>query len=1493
MSTSGRGQKTIRVVDAKRVLTDVTLLQAEELRTVLHALASEFEPDRRQAILALEQVAADLKEIQAHGPAGGDFITMGKPDSAALMNEVTLRQLLNSPAVIPVVAKDADKVVAKDASKSASGPIRVRPAVRKAALTVNTAASARERRLRPYRDIGVAAEQAVFVEGLKLDPSRQGSVIVDVLAGGVDPGLKAMASSGAFAAPVFSTVLAQTTSKGPLVNIAGVQQYSSELVQTLRSRLGSALAFHMSGAGAFLSLSEALTEALSEASGAREPRGTNLQGIARAIVQKEAQGVDSATRPALEAFVASLAEVFTGTEAGGQTVASTPDEFAYVLTPLLDIYRVGGLGAYYYALTQGLEAEGVRRFLQRSSAALAEKALLAELDRAIFAEIARARHYTIIIEDKLGAKRLRQIEVALATSGKSQDDPAAIKALLRKREQEIVENEYENRRHEWEAQVNNTCPHVRLAYRLRMVRSSREATEILGKLSAYFKAPQAKSARGPGPGPRPAAELEWLLCKNCGFRTICPHVRDLITMESRNLPYDTIRTRLVKYAVKYSSPGSASVATNYSYFCRICSERLAEFIEEDRTAEVLGAVGNLDDYVRKTIWKEALNAAELVRFPMPVDPRQFASTAVGVCHPLLLLAEAAMLKRGRRAAAKPRGQALTADDPFGDEETIDARTHLYVVLFVYAYILNLINSSQELSPDRRLGFEGVRPGAKMSAYAKTILETILAKYAGIISRIEDITPEFIADRFREAFRRFVGDVGPQELVAADEAKVVVNEVVALSPTYNYIAIAARVFGKLPISRPLSPPAARREFETVLGRTLPAILEDRATDSKSELVQKLLGVRPTARGTRRVAVEYPRGADPLYVYSAPEVNFLRQMSRVPAAFEKSVDMAPFDALESLAVSMSACDERCVVESVGGREAARKPGKKTRKPVKKAQKPAKKPQKRASSFNNFLRADPILSPAASGLYLETYRLFTDYTVNVVDAASMQAFAKRLDAARIRERGYLLLRAATAVKNYRYFGFDATRRFGRHDDPRPADRRRSRITTPGRAGFEVPLTYLYDENGLYHTWVKGANIYVYENSETVELTRKQIVADISKDYANNEEGPIHGRTLVDVKCSVCGVLLSQIHTLDAEKARVSLEALAEFDAFFAFYDARCPVSEMHDFGTGENRKCTKCGLDESLIFDYNTPKNATVARAYYDKFLSQYREQKAAATSSASVLADQSRDLSDPVADAVKKFRKYVESWKPDYSLIVQAAEFAEVPVAAFETLGATEGREYPEVLSGVGAPPPPDSLDDPRLLTVDSDVRVFTTAYNRLRFVGRFPKTPLEAEAVLNEAKVPKDAYESLSTHLPEVFDDYSAKRLAFLQLRSPEDILAFTIESLARMTLAAAGIRPRANDSAPNWSSDLRRLFAKRQVQAIIRSERLLAKNGPFNFKIFGDEDIGGGSLGGIDAPADDFGDHGEDALDAIVAEGGEDGADNPFSLEMVDIEDDDPNLEPA
>lgn len=1420
---------TIRVVDARRAQTDLLALAPAEAASVLGPLAAAAGrgPEGR-SLLALEHLAARLRELRDRGPAEGGEGGEGE------VAEVALRQLLYSPEAVPIVQWPPGR-------PGDGGGLRVRPG----------------KRIRAFAESGdrvaVAAEQPVAVVGLVLDPSRQGGRLLEAYGQPRPPAFGVLAATGGYSAPVASVALGRQDpaasplappppSFAPYPGGLGGYAYSPALVAAFRRQLSWAADFHLSGAGGELAVEAATAgRAAPPPAPPAPPSGTEsggLEGWGGGLIHGRARH-----------FVAALARVFPQVSAG-------PAEFVYQSSALADIARVGGWSAFRATVLEGREAPSAAAFLASAAHAQAADRQLAALVREDQAATAKARQLLLVVEDRLGAPRAAALSAAGAAV-----EPEKVLAALAPKERRLVELEYEGRRAAWEAEVGNKCPHVGLAHRLRRAVSSREGLRLLRELETYF-----------APPPRGEAAPDWHHCSQCGFRALCPHVREMVRMEAEALPYDTVRARLHKYAVRYSDRGGdgRDERTTYSYFCRICGEQMADFVQEDRTAERLGAVGSLEPGLRGLLYAEALALAPSVRFPVAAtDPRAFASAAADVCHPLLLAAEAAVARRG---APRPSPAARPSPhDPFGEEAPPPPRTRLAAIVFVHGYLLHLIQSTAG-RPATAVGYEGVRPGAKMAEYARAALEALARRHRALLAQLEDVTELYVADRLREAYR-LVAAGGAAVVTAADEAGFLVQELTHLDPVYRYAAVAARVFGALPPGRPDTPEAARREFESALGRRLPArLFGDRGKKATKAgrppdlpvLAQMLLGIRP-GRSARRLSVEYPPGVPLRLLYGDPDVNLYAEVFAPPPGPDKGE--AALAAMAAFAEKFPACGPAAAREVVVGgrppRAAARPP-------------PRKPPGGGLSTPPPRSPFGEELSAAAGAAYRRAYRLFVAYAADSYTREKREAFEAALAEAHLRERGLALRKAQAAAPNFRAFPFTRLRRFGQWGGGRP----------------EVGITFLYDEEGLPHSWAnlgKDARFrappsrYVYEaaDGETSELARGEVVAEVAAARAAGGPSPLEGKRLVDVRCSVCGVRLSGVGELSAAKARASLRANQEFDAFFAFYGVRCPRGGVHAFAGGRGGACARCGLPQALVFGYGEAGQVGPARAYYERYLAQFHAERGDATSAAQYLeaAGPARPAPPPAEAAgegasAESRRAFAEAWRPDFGVVRRGAAAAEVPVAALEALGATERRDYADVLSGAGAPPPPARADDPRLAAADAAVRLFTSAYNRTRFVARFRAVPAELRGLFEAAGVPPHEYPSLPRRLPEVFEDYREKRAAVLRYRPPPDALAFSIEALARMAAQVAAAGPE-----PPWLAALARGLVRQAVGEVVESERLLAKPGPFNFKIFGaDPDADIDPLG--TAEVDDVaGVAGED----VVVPGDGEGGGDPFSLAGVDI----------
>ena len=120
----------------------------------------------------------------------------------------------------------------------------------------------------------------------------------------------------------------------------------------------------------------------------------------------------------------------------------------------------------------------------------------------------------------------------------------------------------------------------------------------------------------------------------------------------------------------------------------------------------------------------------------------------------------------------------------------------------------------------------------------------------------------MAARFTEAFRLVRGDDSGARGVAKPEEELAI-QTTTVDPIYRYAATVARVSGELPTDRPVGPAAARREFETVLGDSLPDIIKNALVSAREPDLATLY--------IRRTGAEVPPGGAFEYLLKDPRVN----------------------------------------------------------------------------------------------------------------------------------------------------------------------------------------------------------------------------------------------------------------------------------------------------------------------------------------------------------------------------------------------------------------------------------------------------------------------------------------------------------------------------------------------------------------------------------------------------------------------------------------------
>ncbi len=1160
----------------------------------------------------------------------------------------------------------------------------------------------------------------------------------------------------------------------------------------------------------------------------------------------------------------------------------SPSYWAHQSTPLADLFRIGAMQAYLLVLTEGRESPGVEAVLEQSRIARLRADKAAALRDEDARRVAFARLLMLVLEDKLGAKRAAEVVAASQLRAGAPmrprvmpgsalgpvagvrlvDEPNALLAELSAREREIVQTEVENRREAWRAHVGNKCPHLRLVRRLRYAPTVDAAADVLAEVERWASTDGKDTKRAPRGGhppgaQNPAAADTWILCTNCGFRLLCPHVRVRIRLEAKRAPYSEMRSRLLPFAQREGRGGRGRDRDQdgYTYFCRICSERLGELVDEDRAGAVLGMYGDLDSGIRAAIWGEALAAAKFVHFPVPTDGRAFARIAADAIYPLLMQAEELLAGRARARRAAKAVEVAPGE--------LDPRTRVYAVVFVYAYILALIRSSQ-VAPEP-LGFEGVRPGAKISAYVDAILRHILQEKKGVLSQLPEQTAlaEYLLARFREASQALQNAGEGGLLYTAKPEEEFANQITQLDPVYQYALAAAKVLGVLPLGRASTPAAAKTEFEHVMGQPLPDLVKNARQSARDpEVAQMFAG---------RLITAIQPGKTINQLYKDPRVNLYARMAEPPPRDAKKY--AHFQAL---------VDEAARVGVSGGRknEATRpahpaQPERQKREAPKKA---ARTTEPSEAARGALWPRPPVIredgdTSADYGYYHASFELFWRATVQMRNADEEAAL--RRDLAKVRGGEVLLLRekAYGGQQTLHNSGSTRTDRFER---------------------LALPVTYLYDEDGLKHVW----SAYVFSNGDTeLEIRKDDAEAAMKAVYTAVREGRLTGFRLLDIQCTVCGVRQSEFEKLDADKAAQAVANAADISMFFSFYAVRCPADGLHEFrGAQDAAACAKCGAPEALLAGFRTKKYAAAAAEYYTKFLNKFRQEQTEILYTGDGLPAQEVEGPSPAASKTDGTGTAVDlaalirpvapiTWRRNYDTVLRLADFAGIAPVLIDAIGATERRTYSDVKQGRGLEPMA-SAEDPRLSGAEAEHRLLVADYARLRnMLAAAPeKLAPSVRDLLGEAGVQPHEFGALQKTLPDP-PPYDFATFAALRGGNPADAVAYLIEGICALLLRILGPgEPSGDKSSPQFAK-FRELYARRGLDLVLRNGRLLSQPSAFNFALPSDvaEDRADDQ--------DDVGDVGEDVLAALDTAGGEDGANNPFTTEGMDYEYD-ANVEP-
>lgn len=455
----------------------------------------------------------------------------------------------------------------------------------------------------------------------------------------------------------------------------------------------------------------------------------------------------------------------------------------YSSNTIYDAVRVDALVPYISSTLEGINSDHVKEWLEYAELRFKRETKLKMLNKKLNEALIKSNFIRIAIQEKFGEKRLLSIR-------KSQN-PEDILLQLNATERKIVSIEVESKENSWNAFVTNKCAHVSILSDLTTAINLSRTKDYLKQLQIYMRDPKS--------------ENDWINCGECGHRIICPHVREKLTMEINETPYHTLKASLRKYETK------AQFKSNYYSFCKICGEKISEYIPFDANSasDTLGKYGNLDTGLKSRIWNTILNVSKYFRFSSPTDPKKIANLFTPTVYDVLLDIEDQSTKKGKRRYK----QNLI------DENFIDARTQMNMILLVFAQFLRLY----QVKNGEDVLLEGIKKETKLTVVADKIMKIFINDNYTLISQFEDITPDYLKAKFVELFKR-VSEERVPEIHSVNLVEELAIQIVVFNPLYKFMVTIAKICKSIPIERATSVSAAKQEFETVMGISIPNIIK---------------------------------------------------------------------------------------------------------------------------------------------------------------------------------------------------------------------------------------------------------------------------------------------------------------------------------------------------------------------------------------------------------------------------------------------------------------------------------------------------------------------------------------------------------------------------------------------------------------------------------------------------------------------------------------------
>ena len=474
-------------------------------------------------------------------------------------------------------------------------------------------------------------------------------------------------------------------------------------------------------------------------------------------------------------------------------------EWTYNLDPLQ--YLGNDLDKLLYIITEGPNSDQVKDYFVLKEMKYNKEKKMKLISKEDIKITNMAKRYIIIIGNKLGSVVQQKVLLALSKSkylrmpGGSMaipiisseiNNPNTILNLLSVDQQNIVKIEYDAQEKYMLSRNNNTCPHLNLYQKLIKAKNADMAKNTLLELSKYFK--QEISSTG------------YYICINCNFDIMCSHVYDRYKFIIENIPLETINTNLFKYAIK------VKVNKGHEYYCKYCGEKLLRdfYIEDEIKFKQKVDLSENSIEIRNYIWSVVMS---IIISANIANEKTLAIYISNTIRPLV-------------------------ESKVGN--VFDDNVKFICIIYVTAFILIIMKN-------HKMSFLNIDPELQTSKIAEKLLNYIYSKYNSVMKYVKSST-DIIRNEFMLAYKTINSVIGTVVIPVSNPEIELSNFILNLDPIYKYAKKICILLKKIPFKLDPLPNELKKEFETILGNSLPNIIKSAKDNIKNPLFSNFINKR---------------------------------------------------------------------------------------------------------------------------------------------------------------------------------------------------------------------------------------------------------------------------------------------------------------------------------------------------------------------------------------------------------------------------------------------------------------------------------------------------------------------------------------------------------------------------------------------------------------------------------------------------------------------------